>query len=460
MRKEEITAEIIWDEAATRLQRQLHKTTYEQWFQNILPVNLDGDVIVLGVSDDFFADWLKDNFDDVLSDALASIDNIDYAYKFEYGHTPKKQFNAKAASREPATTSAKSVKEKTPETGNKRPVNCLSRHTFENFVVGEENRYAYTAAKTAAENAGLYNPLYIYGGTGIGKTHLLQAVAHESLEKNQKTRIKYTTCEEFLNSYVDSLRSKKHADFRSSVRDVDILLVDDVHMLANKTQLQEEFFNTFNTLYNQNKQIILTSDKQPCEIAGLEDRLVSRFESGVTTEINHPGFETRLAILKMMQEEHLVKLDDDVLQFIAVNISSSVRRLKGALLRLVAFASAMSVSDISVEKAETLLRKLLEEENASKTISLESIQRAVAEHFDIRVNDILSSKRPKNIAEPRMVAMFLCRKLTAFSYPEIGTAFGKNHATVMNACKKVPELCSKSENMRRSVSLLERQLHN
>ncbi|QSH41701.1 chromosomal replication initiator protein DnaA [Lentisphaerota bacterium ZTH] len=458
MRKEETKAEIIWNEAASRLQRQLHKTTYEQWFQNILPVNLDGNVIVLGVSDDFFADWLKDNFDDVLSDALASIDDIDYAYKFEYGHTPEKNTRGKTALKEISASPERSEsKVKLP---SKRPSNCLSRHTFENFVVGEENRYAYTAAKTAAENAGLYNPLYIYGGTGIGKTHLLQAVAHESLIKDPSIRIKYTTCEEFLNNYVDSLRLKKHAEFRSSVRNVDILLVDDVHMLANKTQLQEEFFNTFNTLYNQNKQIILTSDKQPCEIAGLEDRLVSRFESGVTTEINAPGFETRLAILKMMQEEHLVKLEDDVLQFIAANISSSVRRLKGALLRLVAFASAMSVSAISVEKAETLLHKLLEEENASKTISLEAIQRAVAEHFDIRVNDILSSKRPKNIAEPRMVAMFLCRKLTAFSFPEIGTAFGKNHATVMNACKKVPELCSKNENMRRSVSLLERQLHN
>jgi chromosomal replication initiator protein len=443
----------IWQEAAGRLQKQLHVTTYQQWFQNIVPVRLDGSKLVLGVSDEFFADWLKNNFGDILFEALSDVDGANYEYDFETGHSPEPQAVAKE---EKATSKKKQTT--APEAKAVKPKNCLSRHTFENFVVGEENRYAYAAARTAAENPAFYNPLYIYGGTGIGKTHLLQAVAHHVLLDNPDARIKYTTCEEFLNNYVDSLRMKNHAEFRSSVRNVDVLLVDDVHQLANKTQLQEEFFNTFNTLYNQNKQIILTSDKQPCEIQGLEERLVSRFESGVTTEINPPGFETRLAILKMMQEEHLVKVDEEVLFFIASHISSSVRRLKGALLRLVAFASAMSEDKIDVERAEMLLHKLLEEENASKVISIEAIQRAVAEHFEIRVNDILSSKRPKNIAEPRMVAMFLCRKLTGFSFPEIGSAFGKNHATVMNAMKKVPDICKKNENMRRSVSLLERQL--
>jgi chromosomal replication initiator protein len=438
----------IWQVAAKRLQQQIHTTTYEQWFQNIVPVSINDSALVLGVSDDFFADWLKDNFDDILTDSLKDIDGVDYTYSFESGYVPKKEKKQAKAVSKPEVSQPKKTQ---------KPVNCLSRHTFDNFVVGEENRYAYAATHTAAESPGLYNPLYIYGGTGTGKTHLLQAVAHQAIERCHTTRIRYITCEEFLNNYVDSLRNKKHSEFRSFVRDIDILLVDDVHMLGNKTQLQEEFFNTFNSLYNQNKQIILTSDKQPSEIKGLEARLVSRFESGVTTEISIPGFETRLAILRMMQEEHLVKLSDEVLQFIANNIHSSVRRLQGALFRLVAFASAMSVTDIDVEQAERLLRKLLEEETAAQLVSIESIQRIVAEHFEIRVSDLLSNKRPKNIAQPRMVAMYLCRKLTAFSYPEIGSAFGKNHATIMNAWKKVPELCSKDENMRRSVSLLERK---
>lgn len=441
----------IWQVASGRLQQQIHATTYEQWFQNIVPLALDEQVLVLGVSDDFFADWLKDNFDDILSDSLKDVDGIDYSYNFASGYLPqKKKEEPKAKSKPKAVKAVKAAK----------PGNCLSRHTFDNFVVGEENRYAYAATYTAAGSPGLYNPLYIYGGTGTGKTHLLQAVAHHVVEKHPGTRVRYITCEEFLNNYVDSLRNKKHSEFRSFVRDIDILLVDDVHMLGNKTQLQEEFFNTFNSLYNQNKQIILTSDKQPSEIKGLEARLVSRFESGVTTEISIPGFETRLAILRMMQEEHLVKLSDEVLQFIASNIHSSVRRLQGALFRLVAFASAMSVADIDVEHAERLLRKLLEEETAAQMVSIDSIQRIVADYFEIRVNDMLGDKRPKNIAQPRMVAMYLCRKLTDFSYPEIGSAFGRNHATIMNAWKKIPQLCSKDENMRRSVSLLERKFKN
>ncbi len=443
----------IWQVAAERLQQQIHVTTYEQWFQNIVPVALNEKALVLGVSDDFFADWLKDNFDDILCDSLKDIEDVDYLYRFESGYLPEKkkeQPKTKVKSKNKAVKTQKRVK----------PGNCLSRHTFDNFVVGEENRYAYAAAHTAAESSGLYNPLYIYGGTGTGKTHLLQSVAHHAVASNPGTRVRYITCEEFLNNYVDSLRNKKHSEFRTFVRDIDILLVDDVHMLANKIQLQEEFFNTFNSLYNQNKQIILTSDKQPSEIKGLESRLVSRFESGVATEISIPGFETRLAILRMMQEEHLVKLDDEVLQFIANSIHSSVRRLQGALFRLVAYASAMSVADIDVEQAEHLLRRLLEEETASQLVSMESIQRIVADYFEIRVNDILSDKRPKNIAQPRMVAMYLCRKLTAFSYPEIGSAFGRNHATIMNAWKKIPQLCSKDENMRRSVSLLEHKFKN
>lgn len=453
MQVEKINVANVWQVAADRLQNQIHATTYEQWFQNIVPLSIDKEALILGVSDDFFADWLKDNFDDILCDCLKDIEGVDYSYSFKSGHVPEKK-------KEPAPIKAEKELVKTAQKQNlkakkTKPGNCLSRHTFDNFVVGEENRYAYTATLTAAENLGLYNPLYIYGGTGTGKTHLLQAVAHHAVEQVPGTRVRYITCEEFLNNYVDSLRNKKHSEFRSFVRDIDILLVDDVHMLGNKTQLQEEFFNTFNSLYNQNKQIILTSDKQPCEIKGLEARLVSRFESGVTTEISIPGFETRLAILRMMQEEHLVKLSDEVLQFIASNIHSSVRRLQGALFRLVAFASAMSVADVGVEQAEQLLRKLLEEETAAQTVSIESIQKIVADHFEIRVNDLLSNKRPKNIAQPRMIAMYLCRKLTSFSFPEIGNAFGRNHATIMNACKKVPEICSKDENIRRSVSMLE-----
>lgn len=444
---------LTWTRTCELLKKRLHRATYEQWFDSIVPVRLDGEQIVLGVSDDFFADWLKENYGDILNEALSESAGRKISFILETGHVSVEE--DKASVEIEAEAEAANLEDFSK---NRKNNSGSSRHTFANFVVGEENRYAYAAAKTAADTPGAYNPLYIYGGTGIGKTHLLQAVANQVLEKNSRAVVKYVTCEEFLNNYVDSLRNKRHSDFRSSVRKVDVLLVDDVHMLANKTQLQEEFFNTFNSLYNENKQIILTSDKQPCEIIGLEDRLMSRFESGVSTEISAPVFETRLAILKMMQESHLIKIDEKVLFFLANKISSSVRRLKGALLRLVAYASAMSNHNISIEDAETLLHKLIEEENASKIISIYSIQKAVADHFDLRVNDILSEKRPKNIAEPRMIAMFLSREMTNHSFPEIGAAFGKNHATIMNAVKKIPSLCLKNESIRRSVSLIQRQL--
>ncbi|WP_176013862.1 chromosomal replication initiator protein DnaA [Victivallis sp. Marseille-Q1083] len=453
MQSDHSSAARVWTCVADRLKTQMQESTFQQWFANIVPLKVEDATLVLGVADDFFADWLRDMYDEVLIAALTAIDGVTYQYRFEVGYLPEVlEKEPEAAVPEPAAPP--------PEArGRQAGKTIANRHTFENFVVGEENRYAFAAAHTAAENPGVYNPLYIYGGTGIGKTHLLQAVATEYLNRNPRGVVRYATCEEILNSYVESLQKNTQAEFRASVREVDMLLVDDVHMLANKPQLQQQFFDTFNTLYHRNRQIILTSDKQPCEIKGLEERLVSRFESGVTTEISPPGFETRLAILKLTQQEHLIKLDESILQFIASNISSSVRRLKGALLRLVAFASAMSTT-ITMNRAEELLHSLIEEENASKLISIEVIQRKVAEHFDIRLNDILSAKRPRNIAEPRMVAMYLCRRLTSYSFPEIGAAFGKNHATVMNAMKKVPELCDRSEGMRRSVALIERQLRS
>lgn len=460
MLEESYDVKKAWMKTCDILKKQICLETFDHWFQPIVPVNIDDKNIVLGVSDDFFASWFRDNYEDILSEALKKAVGYDLAINFELGYYPEEIETAEEIEESSSESSAANRTETERSAPEPTIPNCLSRHTFGNFVVGEENRYAYTAAITAAQSpGGVYNPLYIYGGTGLGKTHLLQAVAYEVLQKNPRAVVEYITCETFLNNYVDSLRMKKHAEFRNHIRGLDVLLVDDVHQLANKTQLQEEFFNTFNSLYNSNKQIILTSDKQPCEIQGLEDRLVSRFEWGITTEITTPEIETRLAILRMKQEEHLIKLDDEVLFFIASRISSSIRRLEGALLRLVAFSSAMSNCKITIPKAEELLNKLLEEEANNKKVSIENIQKTVADHFDLRVHDILGNKRPKNIAEPRMIAMYLARQVTDFSLPEIGMAFGgRNHATVIHAVKKVKADCEKNENMKRTVSLLKRQV--
>ena len=465
----QITVREIWQTAARYLKNKIQAPTFNHWFRPIVPVAREKDTILLGVSDDFFADWLKDNYGDLLHEAITAAVGTDLKIKFEYGHQPEETELADPGktAKLPAVTlpvaEPAGAARMTP--GEEKNVkvctaNLLPRYTLDKFVVGEENRYAYAAATTASKSPGSYNPLYIYGVTGIGKTHLIQGVAHEILKRNPATRVQYITCEEFLNRYVDALSERKHSQFRNWARRVDVLLVDDVHQLANKTQLQEEFFNTFNALYNENKQIILTSDKQPCEIVGLEQRLVSRFECGVTVEITPPSFETRLAILKQKQSEHLIKLDDDVLQFIAQRITASIRRLEGALMRLVAFSSAMANCPITVARAEDLLRNLLEEETTARKVTIENIQKTVADYFEIRVTDILSDKRPKNIAEPRMVAMYLSRKLTDRSYPEIGDAFGKNHATIMHAEKKVLERSKDDESFRMALSSIQRQLQN
>lgn len=461
MSEEAYNVNDIWLKACVFLKQRLSIDSFQQWFHCIVPVSVTDSEIILGVSDDFFADWLSEHYGDILADAVKSAADSVLKVKFETGYYLDE--TEQEALDEQAKQAEKISEEKQTELLNVpflSPQNCRSEYTFGNFVVGEENRYAHAAAATAAKSPGVYNPLYIHGSSGIGKTHLIQAVAHEVLRKNPKANVRYMTCESFLNQYVDSLKMNKHSEFRNFIRNVDVLLVDDVHQLANKIQLQEEFFNTFNSLYNHNKQIILTSDKQPCEIQGLEDRLVSRFASGVTTEITKPSFETRLAILKMKQEKHLIKLEDSVLHFIAGRITSSVRMLVGALIRLVAFSSAMSNCKITIDIAESLLNREIEKETVGRKISIDLIQRKVAEFYDIRLNDILSKKRPKNIAEPRMIAMYLSRKMTEHSLPEIGAAFGKNHATVIHAIGKVEEDLAKDEATRRNLASLQRQLQS
>lgn len=454
----EQSAAELWKIAAEKLRTMVPGSIYEQWFANMLPLRVDDSTLVLGVTDDFFAEWVEQSYSTQIAEALSNINGKDYLHSFEAGHFPESKEEPVAAVEEPvqvAPMPAVSMVE--PQL---RSTKVNSNYTFDNFVVGEENRYAYTAARTAAEKPGLFNPLYIYGNTGIGKTHLLHAVAHETQKRNPNMVVRYATCEEILNSFVESLTSHKYGAFRSQLRDVDMLLVDDIHVLGSKGQLQEQFFNAFNALYSEGKQIILTSDKRPSEIAGLEARLISRFEQGVTTEIYAPGLEVRIAILRGMQQNFMMRFDDEILEFIASRISSNVRRLQGALIQLFTRVSLYQDKDmpITVERVDYILHSVFEEEFTSQQITVDDIQKKVAEYFNLRISDLLSNKRPKSIAEPRMVAMYLARKLTDSSFPQIGSAFGRNHATIMNAWTKIPELCAKDEELRRAVSVLERQL--
>ena len=441
----------IWDSATKQLKTLLNEETYAQWIIPVLPVSFDKKIFTLGVSDEFFLSWLQDNFGEIIANAVSTAVGKKTAVKFEVGHTrPEKQ----------TATKAKKEIKKTKTTKKRSPKNCHDRHTFNNFVVGPENEFAVAAAKSILKSKGASpaNPLFIYGGTGLGKTHILQAVAHQAAEEHPNAIIEYLSCEEFLNLYLESLNTKMHARFRNRFRKADYLLIDDIHFIAKKTSLQEEFFNTFNNLYNADKKILLTSDRRPSEINHLEDRLVSRFDSGLTVDIQPLGVETRMAILQKKQEEHLIKIDNNILFFIADKITSNVRRLEGALTRLLTFLS-LKGGTLTIDDTERILAPMLEDE-ISTLLTVETIQKTIADYFDLKVADLTGNKRPRNIAVPRMMAMYFSRKMTDKSLPEIGSRFGKNHATVLHAVREMDKRKQSDKTIKSTLSLLERQLQN
>lgn len=330
--------------------------------------------------------------------------------------------------------------------------------TFSSFVVGSNSQFAHAACEAVAKKSGVgYNPLFIYGGPGLGKTHLMQAIGQELLRRHPGSRVIYLTCEKFTNEFIDAVRRGDIEKFRRRYRSSDVLLIDDVQFLAGKDRSQEEFFHTFNTLLDGRNQVVLTCDRPACEIKSLEPRLVSRFECGLTVEMQPPLMETRMAILKKKATDWKVRVDESVLGFLAEKIRTNVRRLEGALMRVATYASLAGES-VTVEKVEHLLRDLLREE-AGRQVTIDSIQKAVAEHFDVRVADMTSRRRPASIAFPRQVAMYLSRVLTKGSLMEIGEQFGgRDHGTVIHACKKVAERMEKENETKQAVARIEAQL--
>jgi len=331
-------------------------------------------------------------------------------------------------------------------------------YTFSSFVVGSNSQFAHAACEAVARKTGIgYNPLFIHGGPGLGKTHLMQAIGQEILRRQPGSRVVYLTCEKFTNEFIDSVRRGDLEKFRRRYRSSDVLLIDDVQFLAGKERSQEEFFHTFNTLLDGRNQVVLTCDRPACEIKNLEPRLISRFECGLTVEMQPPQMETRLAILRKKSLDWKVRVDESVLMFLAEKIRTNVRRLEGALMRVATFASLAGES-VTVDKVEHLLRDLLREE-ASRQISIDAIQKAVAEHFDVRLADMTSRRRPASIAFPRQVAMFLSRSLTKGSLMEIGEAFGgRDHGTVIHACKKVGEKIDGEAGVKETIARIEAQL--
>jgi chromosomal replication initiator protein len=337
-------------------------------------------------------------------------------------------------------------------------INFNPKNTFETFVVGNNNNFAYAAALAVAQAPGKsYNPLFLYGGVGLGKTHLLHAIGQYVASNKKSARVAYVSSEKFTNEYIDGIQNNQLARFRKKYRQTDVLLIDDIQFLAGKERIQEEFFHTFNALHEAHKQIVLTCDRPASEIQNLEHRLVSRFEWGLVTDLQPPDIEMRLAILNKKAQLMGVTLPEDILNFLASRIRTNVRRLEGALIRVASYAS-LTGKKLTIEVVEGLLREILHEEGRL-SISIEVIQKRVAEHFDIRLADMTSKRRPENIAFPRQVAMYLSRQMTESSLNTIGEAFGgRDHGTVLHACRLVKDRMEVDANVRQVVHYLEKQL--
>ena len=446
----------LWRQTCQQLQAQLHPDIYARWIAIIAPKCLDAHKLILSVSCDFYQIWLEENYLPLIQEAVCRISGCDLQVQFEV--LPSLALETPVSS--PATPSrrrAAPLKKEGPASA-KASLALNQKYIFGTFVVGPSNSFAHASSLAVAQAPGkAYNPLFIYGDAGLGKTHLMQAIGHHVFTKS-KARVHYLTCEALMNEYIDSLQNRRVKQFRDKYRHTDLLLIDDIHFLAKTSALQEEFFHTFNILNDAHKQIVMTSDRPASEIAGLEKRLVTRFEWGLVTELLSPDFETRMAILRSKQKALNATLDEHVLTFIASHICSNIRSLEGALLRLTSYASIYQ-KEISLELTESLLQNLIKREK-KEPVSISAIQRNVADYFDIRMTDMSSKHRSQGVALPRQVAMYLCRSLTSASLPEIGAAFGKTHATVMHACRRITHKMSADQEFKQSVAKLSKQIND
>ncbi|HEY4417407.1 MAG TPA: chromosomal replication initiator protein DnaA [Verrucomicrobiae bacterium] len=453
----QISAEKIWDTAQEHLRVKLSRDTFNMWFAPLRACAMDGQQITVETPNEFSEVWLKDNYLSLMQDAVAIAAGCKLQVKLKVnGITPPTPVTTVPVKSAPASK----VK---PETAAERAsvngdLHFNPKNTFDTFVVGANNNFAYAAAKAVAEAPGKsYNPLFLYGGVGLGKTHLLHAIGQHVGGTKKGARVAYVSSEKFTNEYIDGIQNNQLAKFRKKYRQTDVLLIDDIQFLAGKERIQEEFFHTFNALHEAHKQIVLTCDRPASEIQGLENRLVSRFEWGLVTDLQPPDIEMRLAILNKKAQIMNVALPDDVINFLATRIRTNIRRLEGALIRVASYAS-LTGKKLTIEVVEGLLREILHEEGR-QTISIEVIQKKVAEHFDIRLADMTSKRRPENIAFPRQIAMYLSRQMTESSLNTIGEAYGgRDHGTVLHACRLVKDRMEVDANVRQVVSYLEKQL--
>jgi chromosomal replication initiator protein len=438
----------LWAKTLADIKDQIGAQNFETWIAPIRFVSRNKNDLVLDVPNKFFRDWLTEHYANKLERILSSAAKHDVKISF--------QVNERLAK---LTTSEKVVRKDDKERDKpQRPSNLVAKYTFENFVIGASNQFAHAACVAVANQPGdNYNPLFIYGGVGLGKTHLVNAIGHQAAAHRPGLKVAYLSSESFMNELIASLRRDKMDEFKRKFRNVDILILDDVQFIAGKERTQEEFFHTFNSLYESHKQIVITSDKFPKEIPGIEDRLRNRFEWGLIADIQPPDMETRVAILQKKAEVERVHLPHDVAIFLASNIDSNVRELEGSLTRLGAFAS-LTKAAITIDLAKDVLRNTLN--GAKREVTVENIQKTICDYFNIKLGDLKAKRRTQNIALPRQVAMYLCRKYTEASFPGIGDKFGgRDHSTVIHASKTIERRIKEDPHMQSTIEKLERNLN-
>ena len=445
----------VWEDVLRRIQQSLSSQVFSTWFRPIRLVSRSEERVVLEVPNRFFKDWLTDAHLPLIEESLQAVTGRPHQIQFQLGageELAQEVHDALSAPEAPVAQAVPSARS-AASTHNLNP-----NYTFDTFVAGAGNQFAHAAAlAVAASPARTYNPLFIYGGVGLGKTHLLNAIGHELMNSHPELKICYLSAEQFVNEVIYAIRYERMIEFRKKFRaSCDVLLMDDVQFIAGKERTQEEFFHTFNTLYESHKQIVLTSERFPKEVPGFDERLRSRFEWGLIADIQAPDTETRVAILKKKAEHDGILLPDDVALFLAENIDSNIRKLEGSLNRVGAFA-ALTRSQITVDLAEQVLQKYFRDQK--HTITIEYIQKLVAKHFNVKVQDLKSSRKLKIFTLPRQIAMYLCREHTNNSFPRIGEEFGrKDHSTVIHAVNTIRSKLKDDISLRNSVAILEKEI--
>ncbi|MEG3617089.1 chromosomal replication initiator protein DnaA [Magnetovibrio sp. PR-2] len=474
-----------WDDVLTSLRGEVGEAAFQSWLKPMTVREIIDGQVRISVPTRFMKDWVQAHYADRLGELWstlnAAIKEVDVFVQAEYGQDDAKKAAKAAAEREdaaaentnPALTQLAQSPKGSPHVPTTRPAAPAAgsanegsldisapldpRYTFDNFVVGKPNEFAYAAAKRVAESPNAqFNPLFLYGGVGLGKTHLMHAIAWHIREQDPARTVIYMSAEKFMYRFIRALREQNTVDFKDQFRNVDVLMIDDVQFISGKDSTQEEFFHTFNALVDQGRQIVISADKSPSDLEGMEDRLKSRLNCGLVADIHATTYELRLGILQTKSERMGVDVPSKVMEFLAHKITSNVRELEGALNRVAAHASLVG-RDISLETAQDVLHDLIRAHD--RRVTIEEIQKKVAAHFNIRTSDMHSARRARSVARPRQVAMYLAKQLTSRSLPEIGRKFGgRDHTTVMHAVKKVEELRERDATFAEDVELLRRML--